>query len=213
MIKKILRLNRFTSFILESYFFFKKHLIPKGWFESRYLHQPLDENKKPIPWFTYSSIHFISKKLKIRPMTVFEYGSGNSTLWFSSRVEKIISIENDMIFYKKMQNEMDAQKNITYKLKSIENNYASQILKYKDTFDILIIDGRERVQCVKNCFSALKKDGIIIFDNSDRAKYNEAYDLIEKNKFKKIEFKGLGPVSHIEWQTTIFYRENNCFKI
>ena len=213
MIKRILRLNRWTSSLLEAYFFSIKYLKQKGWFESRYLHQPLDKDRNPIPWLTYSSIHFISQKLNLRPMRVFEYGSGNSTLWFSSRVERIISIENDVDFYNKMLKKVSDISNISYELKMLNDNYSSKILEYENEFDILIIDGRERVQCAKNCIKSLKKDGIIIFDNSDRLKYQEAYDFLEKNQFKKLEFKGVGPIGHIEWKTTIYYREDNCFEI
>lgn len=213
MIKRLLRLNRWTSGLLEAYFFSRKYLKPKGWFESRYLHQPLDENKNPIPWLTYSAIHFINQKLSLRPMRVFEYGSGNSTIWFSSRVQSIVSIENDVDFYNKMLKKVSAISNISYELKALNDNYSAAVLGYENAFDILIIDGRERVQCAKNCIKALKKDGIIIFDNSDRVQYQEAYDFIEKNEFKKLEFNGVGPIGHVEWKTTIYYRDDNCFEI
>ena len=185
-----------TSSLLEAYFFSKKYLKPKGWFESRYLHKPVNRNGNPIPWMTYSSIHFINEKLKLKPMSVFEYGSGNSTLWFASRVENIISIENDAVFYNKMIKKVNSIGNVSYELRNLNDNYSSEILEYENAFDVLIIDGRERVQCAKNCIKSLKKEGVIIFDNSDRIKYKEA-----------------GPISHIEWKTTIYYRENNCFEI
>lgn len=213
MIKKILRLSRLTSSLLEAYFFSKKYLKPKGWFESRYLHKPVNRNGNPIPWMTYSSIHFINEKLKLKPMSVFEYGSGNSTLWFASRVENIISIENDAVFYNKMIKKVNSIGNVSYELRNLNDNYSSEILEYENAFDVLIIDGRERVQCAKNCIKSLKKEGVIIFDNSDRIKYKEAYNFLENNQFKKLEFKGAGPISHIEWKTTIYYRENNCFEI
>ncbi|MGK0376931.1 hypothetical protein [Patiriisocius sp. Uisw_017] len=213
MIKRLLRLNRWSSRLLEAYFFSIKYLKPKGWFESRYLHQPLDINGDPIPWLTYSSIHFISQKLNLRPMNVFEFGSGNSTLWFSSRVERIISIENDVDFYNTMVQKIGSISNVSYQLKTLNNTYSTKILEYDNEFDILIIDGRERVQCTINSLKALKKDGIIIFDNSDRLIYQEAYDFLEKNQFKKLEFQGVGPIGHQEWKTTIFYREDNCFEI
>lgn len=213
MIKKLLRKNRFTSRILEVYFFSKKYLKPKGWFESRYLHQPIDSNSLPLPWFTYSSIHFIEQKLTIKPMRVFEFGSGNSTLWFSSKVENIVSIENNEDFYLKMKKKLSLINNVSYSLNELNNNYSSKILEYENEFDIVIIDGRERVKCTKNSIKALRENGVIIFDNSDRIKYEEAYSYLAKLQFKKIDFKGVGPISHSEWQTTIYYRDNNCFNI
>ena len=213
MIKKILRKNRFTSSLLEAYFFSKTHLKPKGWFKSRYVHQPMDSDSKPLPWLTYASIHFIEQKLNLKPMSVFEFGSGNSTLWFSDKVKKMVSIENDADFYHKMQQKILLKANVSYELRKLNGNYSNSILEYENEFDIIIIDGRERVKCTKNCVKALKASGVIIFDNSDRMQYQEAYDYLTKQQFKKIDFKGIGPIGHAEWQTTIYYRENNCFEI
>jgi precorrin-6B methylase 2 len=213
MLKNILRSNRFTSGLLEVYFVSKKYLIPKGWFISRYLHQSIDKNKKPLPWFTYPSIHFINTKLRLSPISVFEFGSGNSTLWFSSRVKDIISVENDAEYYAVMEKKFNLKGNITYHLRNLKDNYNSLILEYENQFDIIVIDGRERVKCTKNCLKALKPKGILIFDNSEREQYQEAYNFLDQNGFKKIDFIGLGPIGHSEWQTTIYYRSNNCFEI
>lgn len=213
MIKKVLRKNRITANLLEAYFFSRIFLKPKGWFESRFLRTPIDGDANPVPWFTYSSIHFINQKLKLKPMRVFEFGSGNSTIWFSSRVESIISIEDSADFYSKMLKKFKSIDNITYESKELNKNYNQKILEYENEFDVIVIDGRERVQCVKNSIKALKRDGVIIFDNSDRIRYEESYKFLEQNQFRKIEFKGIGPIGHSEWQTSIFYRDDNCFKI
>ncbi|MEO9145213.1 MAG: hypothetical protein ABI237_06605 [Ginsengibacter sp.] len=47
-----------------------------------------------IPWLVFGSIDFLDKWLK-PSMTIFEYGSGGSTLYFAKRVSKIFSIEHD----------------------------------------------------------------------------------------------------------------------
>lgn len=199
--------------MLEAYYFSRKFLRPKGWFKSRHLHQSVDEGMNPLPWFTYASLHFIEQKLSLKPMKVFEFGSGNSTLWLSSRVANIISIENNPEFYADMSEKLHAINNVTYELRNLNENYHQKILEYQDEFDIIIIDGRERVECVKNCLQALKKTGVIIFDNSDRIRYEEAYDFLAKHQFKKIDFKGIGPIGYKEWQTSIYYRTKNCFEI
>jgi len=213
MIKQILRTNKITASLLEAYFVSKKYLKPKGWFISRFLNQPVDKDLIPIPWFTYSSIHFIDQKLKNTAFKVFEYGSGNSTIWFASKVESVISVEHDYEFYLKMRQKFESIHNISYEFKNLEDGYTQRILDNENEFDIIIIDGRERVQCIKNCLKALKEDGIIIFDNSDRVDYEEGNQYLSENKFKKIDFRGFGPISHAEWQTSIYYKKNNCFDI
>ncbi|MBC8756380.1 FkbM family methyltransferase [Kordia sp. YSTF-M3] len=211
-IKKILRKYAFTARLLETYFFSKKYLIPKGWFLSRFLLSPVDEKNVPLPWFTYASIHFITQKLNTS-FTVFEFGSGNSTLWFASKVKSVFSVEHDADFYAHKRNELKSFENIQCELIPLGEGYSDKILDFDNAFDIIVIDGRERVNCAKNSIKALKKDGIIIWDNSDRDEYAEGYDHFVKNGFKKIDFKGLGPINHSEWQTSIFYRTANCFDI
>ncbi len=213
MIKKLLRKNRLTDKILETYFISKEYLSKKGWYESRFLHQSIDENKDPLPWFTYSAINFIENKLLIKPMKVFEYGSGNSTLWFSQRVKQVVSVENDADYYKQMYKVFDLMGNISHKLLVESDKYSSEILNYENEFDIVIIDGRERVKCTLNSIKALKPDGIIIFDNSERQQYKRAYDYLKDSGFKRIDFKGHAPIIHAETQTTVFYKDDNCFDI
>lgn len=37
-------------------------------------------------------------------MKIFEYGSGNSTLWWSEKVDSIISVEHDKQCFEKVSN-------------------------------------------------------------------------------------------------------------
>ncbi|HAY39752.1 MAG TPA: FkbM family methyltransferase, partial [Desulfobacteraceae bacterium] len=84
---------------------------------------------------------------------------------------------------------------------------------YKDIFNIIVIDGRDRVNCAKNSLKALKGDGVIIWDNSEREYYQEGYSYLIQNGFRRLDFEGLGPIGIREWCTSIFYRDNNCFEI
>ena len=60
--------------------------------------KPVNKNKDPIPWYTYSSIHFLDKRIK-KGMKIFEYGSGNSTLWFANKGCNICTYEHDLNWY------------------------------------------------------------------------------------------------------------------
>lgn len=49
---------------------------------------------RQMPWMTYNAIDFLS--LICKPdMTVFEWGSGGSTLFFAKRCDRVTSIEHD----------------------------------------------------------------------------------------------------------------------
>lgn len=57
-----------------------QYLSSEGWNLSVLLNVPVDKAGMEIPWFTYTSIHFLTNRMG-REYNVFEYGSGNSTLW------------------------------------------------------------------------------------------------------------------------------------
>ncbi|MFM8005058.1 MAG: hypothetical protein ACKO86_08950, partial [Dolichospermum sp.] len=69
------------------------YLQTSGWLNSLYSGKPINEEAKPIPWYT-PAIEFIENKIDSN-FRVFEYGSGNSSLWWSERVSQVISIESD----------------------------------------------------------------------------------------------------------------------
>lgn len=62
----------------------------KKWADSLKNNAQLNE----LPWMTFDVIDFLKTHSDIN-MRVFEYGSGSSTLFWSSRVKEVISIEHD----------------------------------------------------------------------------------------------------------------------
>jgi hypothetical protein len=87
-----------------------------------------------VPWMNFNAISFLNKFLT-KDMTVFEWGSGSSTLFLSQRVEKVISIEHNKEWYSKVNGMLSEYKvnNLTYKLiepEDIFNNATN--LSFKD---------------------------------------------------------------------------------
>ena len=91
--------------------------------------------------------------------------------------------------------------------------YSNSILAYRETFDIIVVDGRDRVECAKNSLQALKPNGVIIWDNSDRPEYEAGYEFLLNKGFKRIDFSGFGPINSRAWCTSVFYRPGNCLGI
>jgi hypothetical protein len=56
---------------------------------------PLDHDQ---PWLVFSAIDFLQSLLN-KEMTVWEYGSGSSTLFYAKRVKTVYSIENDKSWF------------------------------------------------------------------------------------------------------------------
>lgn len=175
--------------------------------------KPVQKSGNELPWFTYSFIAFLEERIHSE-MSVFEYGSGNSTLWFNKKGCALVSVEHDKKWYAHMQPRLGSNPKIEYHWRDLESkDYSQEILNYSRAFDIIVLDGRDRVNCCLNALNALKDDGIIIWDNSDRKEYSEGYQFLESNNFKRLDFHGLGPINSGTWSTSVFYRKNNCLHI
>jgi hypothetical protein len=188
------------------------YLQKVGWFNSFFSQLPLDRQGKALPWYTYSAIAFLEDKVR-KNMFVFEYGSGTSTIWWSDHATKVVSCEHDKKWYQKLKPIVAV--NVDYIFFDLipGGNYSRAVKQYNDEFDIVVIDGRDRVNCVKDSLYSLKHDGVIVWDNSDRKEYKEGYTYLLANGFKRLDFWGLGPMNAHGWCTSVFYRPNNCFGI
>ncbi|TMU57496.1 class I SAM-dependent methyltransferase [Flagellimonas algicola] len=212
-IHKIFSLTGFGRLLLANYLLQKKFLFPMGWSKSVRTGKPVLKNGNELPWFTYSFIAFLEKRIH-GEMSIFEYGSGNSTLWFAKKGCTLVSVEHDENWYRQMQLRLDSTPKIEYLWRDLESKaYSQEILNYSRAFDIIVLDGRDRVNCCLNALNSLKEDGVIIWDNSDREEYLEGYQFLESNSFKRLDFHGLGPINSGKWCTSVFYRKDNCLNI
>jgi len=73
----------------------RQFLRPSGWALSVEMNEPVRSDGEPLPWFTYGAIEFLEHTVS-REDRVFEYGAGNSTLWWQSRVDALYSVEQDL---------------------------------------------------------------------------------------------------------------------
>ena len=169
-------------------------------------------NKYGNPIFTYpdmreSNYKFIEKYLS-KDKNLLEFGSGGSTVYFSKKVKKIISIEHDPYWVQ--------QVSINLKKEGIDNVslfYAppnkpfelgetpktQRQIEFYDyirtpdsikknfpnfSYDVVFIDGRARIECAKYIFPFLHKDTVVILhDYKGRQRYRavlEWYDEIDR---------------------------------
>ncbi|MCL4860213.1 MAG: hypothetical protein KJZ93_12435 [Caldilineaceae bacterium] len=191
---------------------FRHHLEEIGWFRSRENHLAVDIDGKPLPWYTYGAISFLEKRVKPH-MRIFEYGSGNSTLWWSTRVVSVTSVEHDLAWFDYVKKKIPS--NVEYRYCELVDGgqYCRVVSEYKNRFDVIVIDGRDRINCAKNSLGALVEGGVIIWDNSDRDAYCEGYQHLLESGFRRLDFYGYGPINTRSWCTSIFYRSDNCLEI
>ncbi len=189
-----------------------KYLSEKGWFRSFIAKESIDRNGDPIPWFSYPMIQFLEPRLT-GTMSVFEYGCGNSTRWFSKRVKHVHSVDHDESWVKKISSIIPANAVIRYEQLSVNDAYAKAIEATAVKFDLVVIDGRDRNNCTRYAVNSLTSGGVIIFDNSHLPEYREAVEYLTSRGFKRIDFFGILPIVPHENCTSVFYRSDNCLNI
>lgn len=159
----------------------------------------IDKDSEFIPWYTYPAIEYI-KQLDFTEKSIFEFGSGNSTIFWAKRCKKAVSIEDNKEWYDKMTPELPA--NVEYRLVPEKDNYVNSINQFSENFDIIIIDGNHRYECTVEALKKLNGGGIVILDNSDwhekSAKLLRDADLIE------VDMSGFGPINGYTWTTSFF---------
>jgi hypothetical protein len=202
------RLDLYSLFMLRK----AGPLQEDGWFRSFREKAPVDAQGDPLPWITYPAIVFLTPRVN-GGMCVFEYGCGASTLWWAARVKEVVSVEHDRSWYEKVVSGAPGNVTVTHVPLDYGGAYAGKIAEHVKRFDIVVLDGRDRVNCARNSLASLKDGGIIIWDNSDREEYEEGFRFLFDHGFRKIEFVGFAPGIVDRMETGIFYRPGNCLGI
>jgi len=182
---------------------FRTLAIEYGQWRSIKQQAAVDAVASPIPWYTYPAIEYLAS-FDFQDKTVFEFGSGNSSKYWASRAQSVISVEDDKAWYEQVSNEKSANQTILHH--ADEQGYAQALPAQGRQFDIIIIDGKWRMSCTKAAVNHLKEGGLIILDNSDRAGEKECSAFLRQQGFYQIDFTGFGPINNYCWSTSIFIK-------
>ena len=121
------------------------------------------------PWLVKDSVVFLDEYLeKNKNSTVLEFGAGGSTLWFAPRVKKIYSIEGSLNWSTKLRPQLPDNVELIHK----KVPYYDLCKDFEsESFDVILIDGRDRIKCFERCLRLVKPGGVLMLDNSERARY------------------------------------------
>jgi len=170
------------------------------------------------PWWPYAMVDYLDSVLPHHPR-VFEYGGGGSSLWLCDRGASVTIVEHEPGWSKKLQEILPPSAEVVlippnehgHIASSAQSGYFDQYVKSVDShpdgsFDLVIVDGRARVDCVFRAKMKLKIGGYLLLDDSDRARYQAAIDMLSSWPSKTI--RGLKAGSPIPASTTVWMRPN-----
>jgi hypothetical protein len=188
------------------------YLVTTGWIRSMEEKRPIDPDGNPIPWMNYAVVSFLKKRLK-KNMTVFEYGSGASTHFFAAWVQDITSVEYDKKWFDQLQQNQPENVALLFQQNDTDGLYCRTIQLTDKKYDLVVVDGRDRVNCIKQCMAALTPQGVILLDDSQRDKYLPGIEYAKSQGFSILEFEGMKPGGHRLEQTMLLYKPGNCLEI
>ncbi|MEM9901776.1 MAG: class I SAM-dependent methyltransferase [Pseudomonadota bacterium] len=182
-----------------------------------------------VPWWTYTAIARVEQHLAETPgARIFEYGSGASTIWLARRARAVTSVEHHKGWYDKMADVLAHQKGLApidlrlvapdapahpdplYRSAKAGTDMASfagyaQSIEHTPEcgYDLIVIDGRARAACLAHAAARLAPSGMIVFDNSGRARYRAA---IRESGLAATPYRGLTPSLPYPDETTLLTR-------
>lgn len=192
----------------------KKFMGDVGWMRSLKEGMPVDAGGAPLPWYTYCAIHFLSERIRGKT-DVFEYGVGNSTLWWATKVRRVVACEHNREWYEHFRSLVPRNVDLQHVGLDDDDRYVkcASASAPPGGYGVVVIDGRLRNRCAQSVPESLGETGVIIWDNSDRLEYEEGLGYLQQRGFSRLDFHGLGPLSEVPWTTTILYRQSNQFGI
>lgn len=117
----------------------------------------------------------------IKPELVLEWGTGNSTRIMLEECPKaeIHTIEHDLNWFVKWYGTFKDRKNVyAYCIPLTENYYLAPLsFLQKGKFDLVFIDGRQRVKCIQVAKTVICDEGVVILHDSERERYSSGKAL------------------------------------
>ena len=137
---------------------------------------------RPIPWLTEGGIEFLEDYFKQHPdARVLEFGSGASTVWIAKRVKELHSVEHHGQWHESVVQaiEKDSLSDHVFCYLREKPYYGICEEFENESFDLILVDGRNRKGCVAHALPKLKKGGLLVLDDAEREFYFPVYTLME----------------------------------
>jgi hypothetical protein len=179
-----------------------------------------------LAWWSYPAMQRVDEFLSARPgARIFEYGAGASTLWLAKRAERIDSVEHDTSWAQSVKGMLAKTDNAklhvvpptaatadtTVRSGRVGHtdldfaNYVSTIDEVGGPFDLIVVDGRARIDAFRRALDHLADDGVVVFDNIKRKRY---WDVLSAMPGLRIELlKGGTPTLPYPTTTGLIWRD------
>lgn len=174
----------------------------------------VDRDGHPIPWYTYPAIEYLSQ-FDYTQKQIFEYGCGNSSMFWAERAKQVTSIEDNLKWFDKWKGEFSHPR-LDIRWRDEGEIYENAIFEDNQKYDVIIVDGKRRAECATAAVKALAQGGMIILDDSDRIntsqEYVKAVNALNQANLLQIDFYGFCPMNNYTKTTSLFLMRDFHFE-
>jgi hypothetical protein len=168
--------------------------------------RPIDAQGRPVPWYTYPAIEFLSQS-DFSNARIFEYGCGNSTLFWSAIAREVVAVEDEESWYREMLPLIPV--NCRLLCEPDLERFVKAIDAF-ESFDVVIVDGPARggtrLKCARAALGHLQKGGMIILDNADWLPESTA--LLRDSGLLQVDMTGFSPINSFTGTTSFFFERS-----
>jgi hypothetical protein len=135
------------------------------------------------PWWNSRAVSYLEHRLPVGG-SVFEWGSGGSTAWFSDHGLEVTAVESEIEWAERVRHEcpdvnlifvpgadsgyLRSESEFRDRGRHFFDDYVAIIDQCEDSsLDVIVVDGLCRVECAKRCVPKIKPGGVIIIDDTN----------------------------------------------
>jgi hypothetical protein len=170
-----------------------------------------------LPWWPFAAINGVSAALPPDPV-VFEFGGGGSTLWLADLGAQVTVAEHDREWFEVLRQQLgDTAETLLSEpathgtIGSVKtpgkffDDYVGLIAAQPDErFDLVIVDGRARVECGLAAMPKIRPGGILLLDDSHRPRYEPLWQAL--SGWVRTDYRGLKIGSNKVAQTSTWVK-------
>ena len=162
------------------------------------------------PWIVPAAIGWLGRRIR-SDWSILELGAGRSTVWFARRASRVVSFEDNGFWVERTRERLDELGLGNAGLREVAVDELPRAIGSlrEASFDLVVVDFLEaptvtRIDALKPAMKRVRPGGLLLFDDSDRPGYAEAYELLAGWKEKR--FVGVKDEWPEACETTAFRR-------
>jgi 16S rRNA G966 N2-methylase RsmD len=179
-----------------------------GHFWSAMAGKSMDSNRNPIPMLTYPALEVLAS-MDLAKVSILEFGSGQSSIYFDQRVKKLTSIESSPQWARYVRNNTSSKVNLYVCPEKKDFKLVQKKIVNKQ-FDIVLIDGvpykgGDRMEAANLTLNLANNPKLVIVDNSDLRQCLPIINAFEINNYIRADFIGYSPKAYHKQSTSFFF--------